>query len=260
MSYLDLDIPEKKGIYLFLLPTLKVGYVGSSNNLKRRYLEHIKSNRGGNKVIRNQVEKQNKVEYMILEYCDGYSNKDLKIIESNWIKHFKQKGLDLVNVSEPTLEPIYREAKPLIVYSAKTLEFVGEYKSSVEASKILGVHHPDIFASIKERKIYAPKGLFFFFQSDFSETMLHDKKDRYSKKKKKKSSKTEINQFSLNGQFIKTWKGIRETARAFNLDHMGIYNCCAKKQKTCGGYIWKYAEESELENENLRIPNLQLSK
>jgi excinuclease UvrABC nuclease subunit len=27
-------IPERKGIYLFILPDLKVGYVGSSNNLK----------------------------------------------------------------------------------------------------------------------------------------------------------------------------------------------------------------------------------
>jgi hypothetical protein len=71
---------------------------------------------------------------MILEYCDEFTTKDLKLIESNWIKHFRTKGLNLINVSEPTTEPIYGESKAIVAYNVKTLEFVGEYSSTLAAS------------------------------------------------------------------------------------------------------------------------------
>ena len=49
-----------------------------------------------------------------------------------------------------------------------------------------------------------------------------------------------ISQYDLNGNFIKTWNSMGEIYRCLGLKHCGISNCCRGKQRTCGGYIWKY--------------------
>ena len=46
--------------------------------------------------------------------------------------------------------------------------------------------------------------------------------------------------------------------RAMGIDQGNISKCASGKLKSAGGYIWKYAEESELNNESIRVSNLQL--
>lgn len=56
---------------------------------------------------------------------------------------------------------------------------------------------------------------------------------------KEKYSKTII-QYDLNGNFIKEWKGIKETAKTLNIKPPNLSACLNGRQKTCGGFIWKY--------------------
>ena len=47
-----------------------------------------------------------------------------------------------------------------------------------------------------------------------------------------------ILQFDLNGNFIKEWESIKKAK-----DWLGkgdIHSCCIGKQKTAGGFVWKY--------------------
>lgn len=50
----------------------------------------------------------------------------------------------------------------------------------------------------------------------------------------------EILQFDLNGNFIKEWKGLKEAARTLNIKPPNLTACLKGRQKTCGGFIWKY--------------------
>ena len=52
-----------------------------------------------------------------------------------------------------------------------------------------------------------------------------------------------IIQYDLNGNFIKEWDSIKEASLFIKKHITGIQHCCKGKLKTCGGYIWKYAEE-----------------
>ena len=52
-----------------------------------------------------------------------------------------------------------------------------------------------------------------------------------------------IIQYDLNGNFIKEWDSIKEASLFIKKHITGIQHCCKKKLKTCGGYIWKYADE-----------------
>ena len=53
-----------------------------------------------------------------------------------------------------------------------------------------------------------------------------------------------VNQYDLNGRFIKQWESIMEVERQLDINNSNISSCCSNKKayKSAGGYIWKYAE------------------
>lgn len=52
-----------------------------------------------------------------------------------------------------------------------------------------------------------------------------------------------INQYDLNGIFIKRWYCTKDVERILKIYHGNISKCCKNKAKTAGGYIWRYANE-----------------
>lgn len=57
------------------------------------------------------------------------------------------------------------------------------------------------------------------------------------------SKKKAVLQYSLNGEFIMEYSGIREAARSVGLKtHRWINSCCKGEVKQAGGYVWKYKE------------------
>ena len=53
-----------------------------------------------------------------------------------------------------------------------------------------------------------------------------------------------INQYDLNGNFIKEWGSTMQIERELKIKHSHISDCCLKNRnyKTAGGYKWEYAE------------------
>lgn len=51
-----------------------------------------------------------------------------------------------------------------------------------------------------------------------------------------------INQFDLNGNFIKSFYGMHEAERQTGIDDGNIVRCARGKRKTAGGFVWKYGE------------------
>lgn len=63
---------------------------------------------------------------------------------------------------------------------------------------------------------------------------------------KNKFSKA-INQFDIQGNYIKTWGSIGQITKELGISHSLITATCQHKQKTSHGYIWKYKEEANYE-------------
>ena len=61
-----------------------------------------------------------------------------------------------------------------------------------------------------------------------------------------KTSK-KINQYDMNGKFIKTWNSIMDVERQLHISNSNISRCCNKYKNSAGGYKWKYTRlESEV--------------
>lgn len=50
-----------------------------------------------------------------------------------------------------------------------------------------------------------------------------------------------VNQYDLEGNFIKLWYGFHEIDRILGFDYRNIFACCNGKQPTAYGYKWEYA-------------------
>lgn len=71
-------------------------------------------------------------------------------------------------------------------------------------------------------------------------TYSHNEKEAYRLGLKKTIP---TNQYYLDGTFIKTWKSREEIKKELGLNPSDIWRVCKGQRKTCGGYIWKYADE-----------------
>ena len=52
-----------------------------------------------------------------------------------------------------------------------------------------------------------------------------------------------VNQYDLQGNFIKTWNSIIQVEKELNIFHSRIIEVCQGKRKQIGGYKWRYADE-----------------
>lgn len=52
-----------------------------------------------------------------------------------------------------------------------------------------------------------------------------------------------VNQYDLNGKFIKQWISICEAERKLNINHANIISVCQGKRNKAGGFIWRYSDE-----------------
>ena len=59
-----------------------------------------------------------------------------------------------------------------------------------------------------------------------------------------KDKKKPILQYDLNDNFIKEWDSASNTGLELHISNSDIGKCCKGKLKTCGGFIWRYKDES----------------
>lgn len=56
-----------------------------------------------------------------------------------------------------------------------------------------------------------------------------------------------VKQYDLDGNYIQTFHSVAEASRITNTSAAGITNCCGKRRKQAGGYMWCY-ESDEIIN------------
>jgi len=57
-----------------------------------------------------------------------------------------------------------------------------------------------------------------------------------------KNPPKKVDQYLKDGTWVQTFPSVRAAARAVGIHSYHISNCCAGKQRTAGGYRWRYAD------------------
>lgn len=200
-------------------------YVGSSSNIRNRYEYHFDSIKKGkfvNKKLQEEVDKIgiDKFSFLILEECDDVSD-TLKYLECKYIELHGDYNVNSV------------DGKPVYCYT-KTGEFVKEYKNIKSAAKDVDGLPDNIRAVIDKRK-KSYRG----FQWSYVKT---DKHDMYKVEFSYHPNKCKaVDQFTLDGKYIKTYRSIHEAARDNAIDRSNLQDALRKKRKSAGGYKWSYS-------------------
>ena len=67
--------------------------------------------------------------------------------------------------------------------------------------------------------------------------------DPYSSAQKRKPYPQKIDQYSLEGEFIRTWNRRGDIERELGITGQYVSHCCIGKRGQVGGYIWRYHKE-----------------
>lgn len=124
-------------------------------------------------------------------------------------------------------------SKPLSAYRYPSKEFVGSYQNARVASEEFGISTNGINKCCNG-KVFVIKGLIFLYNtvSDVDNT-LNERIEKCGKK--------QVMQFTLDGEYIKTFDSITDAAIHLRLtDWTNITRCCKGERKKAYNYIWKY--------------------
>ena len=114
-------------------------------------------------------------------------------------------------------------SKPVEQYN-KQGEFIREYPSAIEASRVLGLSVSGIVSCCNDNKKYAHCGGFFW---------------KYKNSDKEITKASTIVQIDKSGKTIGIYYTVTEASKATSISRTSIHNCLTGLSKTSGGYIWK---------------------
>ncbi len=139
-----------------------------------------------------------------------------------YIWRFKEDNIERV-------EPVLPYSKVILQYSTNGI-LLNEFSSLTLASKTLKINLSAISMCCKD-KIKIAGGYIWRFKEDNIERVE-------SQKTKEKA----VIQYSFEGKYLTEFSSITEAMIKTNINKSNISACCKGKQKSAGGFIWKYKE------------------
>lgn len=120
--------------------------------------------------------------------------------------------------------------------------FIGTHNSLIDAARSVGSnHHSAIAKCCNGKSKFAFQRVWRYHGDSFDKYELPNK--IFAERNYKLAS---VDQYSLNGVYIKTFDSISNACRELNVDESSshISECCMGKIRSIYGYIWRYHGES----------------
>lgn len=154
-----------------------------------------------------------------------------------WTK-FKLNNIEIKNILKDIYEcKLYPKTCKTIYQYDISGNFIKEYNSIKDASILCNLNDSNIVISCKNIKRQI-KGYFFsYFKLSNVEII-----NRINIINNIKNKPKIINQYDLNGNFIKEYKSILYAAKYTNINKNGIVKSCNNLLENYKGFIWKYKE------------------
>lgn len=204
-------------IYLISWTNNPYFYVGQAQNFNRRKAQHlyeIKNQKHSNSKLQNVYNKYGEPQFQILEYCEV---EELNTIEQWYLNEFigKENCLNIASFAEASARGLKRSEE-----ARKKMSEARKGKNSLNFGK-------------KRSEEMRQK---------ISKALRGKKHSHEHIQKRIVAVSVSILQYSKDGKFIKEWISGKEAAETLNIQASCISNCCKGKQKSAGGFIWKYKD------------------
>ena len=144
-------------------------------------------------------------------------------------------------ISSKGIPKLYNRGDKILQIDITTGSIIHEYDCLSEIDKIDGFSGSNI-SSCCRGKCNIAHGFIWVYKKEY------DKEDIQNRIKilRRNKYKYRVKQFNVDGKLIKEYSSIMEASRETGIENTSIGRCCKEKQKTAGGYIWRYADEVNL--------------
>lgn len=203
-------------IYTISCPyTNKVVYVGQTVNFTQRVKSHLTrfSNDPKSKWMKETIENGTRPVFKHIMFVNSKSEA-LKV-ESELIRNYLESGFTLLNSNYQCLYYKY-DLKGNFIETITTIR--GEKNSMIKMDRL------------------TYKGFVYNTEPIFPKWKVDKLNESRSVLKK------QVLQYSKDGEFLKTFSGVREAGRVTGIDHRSIQQVAngSLVRKSAGGFVWKY--------------------
>jgi hypothetical protein len=213
---------------------------------REHYISHL--------LLFNMYPNNNKLAYAFWMMCNGYRKNERKYIVSGRIyEDIRNKFIELNKQKEPFFKgKKHTEESKLKNSLAHKGIATWINKKHTEESKIkmskaaLG---RKLSEETRKKMSDSKKGI--KFSEETRKKMSENTKgenNNYTKYLKKTGlphcNSIQIEQYTIDNQFIKNWENGLKAAIALGINYKAINQCLRGKTKTSGGFIWKYKKNS----------------
>jgi hypothetical protein len=230
---------------------------GAVQRLRRHLYDYRYTNTYKDRWIKKELKEGFEILISVLHYDLTYSQALKKEILE--IKKHREKGFKLVNTTDGG-DGFRGKKSPehirKMTEARKNVVFTDEWRRNISlgsmGKKLSKEHKRKISESGKGRKMsrearekmrIAATGRKHTEKTKERLRITSAGRIKSKEEIEKRISKVEnpVDQFSLSGEFIKTWKGSHRVHKELGIDSSSIIKCCNEKRKSAGGYKWKYS-------------------
>ncbi len=230
----------------------------------RKNGEGYKSRTGSDSYFWNAIQKYGWDNFKHITLFENLSLDLANIIEEELIKKYNTTdrnygynikfGGDNHEMAEDTrLKLSHITKERMNNYSDEEMKIIGEKISKAltgEGNGFYGKHHTENTKK-KMRENHAKlqgenHPMFNYHHSDITKQKWSEQRKGKNLYSDNPNAKTVI-QYDKNMNFIKTFSSIKEAAESIGVTYRTIIGCCKGRLHTAGGYIWRYKNEVEHE-------------
>lgn len=253
-------VQEMGGVYAIKNLLNGKMYIGSTRDFKTRWANHRRLLRRGkhhSPYLQNAYNKigEKHFVFIMIEACECVHD-TLVFLEQKYIDELNPE-YNVLNKAKMSSDDALRFQKEnmskKLGIAVNVYDFNGNllntFSSLSKASEETGVLVTSICTACKSRQHQANGKLFFYantvtdnFVKDFCDKKLYKKRKKYPNSHTLKQQHA-VNQYDMDGNFIKRWDSIKEAANVLGIKaRSNISMCCLGKYKHCKHFIWRYAE------------------
>lgn len=137
----------------------------------------------------------------------------------------KNKKYEANKTKQQKLQDIIKQNNKYVNKYDKNMNFIKEYPSIRNASKLNNIHVSNISKCCKH-KVFSAGGFVWRYKGD-------NKPPKYKKIKK-------VLQYDKNNKFIFEYENARKASLKTSICYSSIMSVCKGKRKSAGGFIWRY--------------------
>lgn len=233
-------------IYLITNKRNNKQYVGQTINYEKRIKEHIYGRNGNkNSIIDRAIKKygKNNFDFSVIEITK--SSQEADRLEKKYIKEFKTlkpKGYNVL-IGGRNQQGSWNQ-KPILTYNLDGI-FLKEYSCSGELERISnGKYSSRLIRGACATKTHKCKDILVKYKEN--KCII----EKYNKPSS--SRRIKINQYDLDGNFLKTYNSLQEASNLTKTRRTSISGCLSGTYKTANGFIWKKSNDNSIIPKNIK--------